>query len=121
MFEFLYEWIQNLAFYLVIITAVIQILPGRSYKKYIQFFSGMVMILLMLTPILKLTGMESSFHELYHSREYEMEKEEIQRQESYFKDLDLLDFLPEEYQAETPREQEEVPNKVEVEEIHLGQ
>ncbi len=121
MFDFLYEWIQNLAFYLVIITAVIQILPGKSYKKYIQFFSGLVMILLMLTPVMKLTGTKEHFYELYHSREYEMEKEELTRQQSYMEDLDFLDFLPDEYQPETAEEEETVQNKVEVEEIRFGQ
>jgi stage III sporulation protein AF len=121
MFEFLYEWIQNLAFYLVIITAVLQILPGKNYKRYIQFFSGMVMILLMLTPVLKLTGKEDTFYSLYHSKEYEMEKEEIERQKDYLKDLDILDFLPEEYQEGTDHEEEESQNKVEVEDIQVGQ
>ena len=120
MFEFLYEWIQNLAFYLVIITAVLQILPGKNYKRYIQFFSGMVMILLMLTPVLKLTGKEDTFYSLYHSKEYEMEKEEIERQKDYLKDLDILDFLPEEYQEGTDHEEEESQNKVEVEDIQVG-
>lgn len=121
MFDFLYEWIQNLAFYLVIITAVVQILPGKSYRKYIQFFSGMVMILLMLTPLLRLTGMETNFYELYHDQEYSMEKEEIERRESYFQNLDVLDFLPEEYQVEAGKEKEPAANKVEVEEIRVGQ
>ncbi len=121
MFDFLYEWIQNLAFYLVIITAVLQILPGKNYKRYIQFFSGMVMILLMLTPVLKLTGKEDTFYSLYHSKEYEMEKEEIERQKDYLKDLDILDFLPEEYQEGTDHEEEESQNKVEVEDIQVGQ
>lgn len=124
MFDFLYEWIQNLAFYLVIITAVLQILPGKNYKKYIQFFSGMVMILLMLTPVLKLTGTENTFYDLYHNKEYEMEKEEIERQEDYMKDLDILDFLPEEYSGgleNEKEEKEESQNKVEVEDIQVGQ
>ena len=93
MFDYIYEWIQNLAFYLVIVTAVLQIIPGKGYKKYVQFFSGMVMILLMLTPILKLTGIETRFYDLYHSQEYEMERKEIEKQKSYFEDLDILDFL----------------------------
>lgn len=121
MFEYLYEWIQNLAFYLVIITAAIQILPGKSYKKYVQFFSGMVLILLMLSPILKLTGIESQFYDLYHSREYELEKEEIEKQKNYFKDLDILDFLPEEYQEGAGAKEDEEKNKIEVEEIEVGQ
>lgn len=59
--DLLYEWIQNLVCYLVIFTAVLEVLPGKEYKKYIQFFAGLVLILLLVTPILKVTGMEQNF------------------------------------------------------------
>ena len=120
MFDFIYEWIQNLAFYLVIVTAVLQIIPGKGYKKYVQFFSGMVMILLMLTPIFKLTGIENRFYDLYHSQEYEMEKEEIEKQKDYFEGLDILDFLPEEYGQEE-QNAENTKKGIEVEEIQVGE
>lgn len=120
MFDYLYEWIQNMAFYLVIVTALLQVLPGKEYKKYVQFFSGMVMILLMLTPLLKLTGIEKQFYELYHNREYEMEREEIERQKDYFEDFDILDFLPEKYTQEKQKSEEGQRN-IEVEEIQVGQ
>lgn len=106
MLTYLYEWISNLAFYLVLVTAVLQVVPGKEYKKYIQFFSGLVMILLMTTPILKLTGMEKRFYEIYHSREYEQETEEIRRQQEYFEGMDVLDFLPEEYEGVVEEAQE---------------
>ena len=114
MFDFIYEWIQNLAFYLVIVTAVLQIIPGKGYKNYVQFFSGMV------TPILKLTGIENRFYDLYHSQEYEMEKEEIEKQKDYFEGLDILDFLPEEYGQEEQKA-ENTKKGIEVEEIQVGE
>lgn len=120
MFDYIYEWIQNLAFYLVIVTAVLQIIPGKGYKKYVQFFSGMVMILLMLTPVLKLTGIETRFYDLYHSQEYEMEKKEIEKQKDYFEDLDILDFLPDEYGQEEQNAEDD-KNGIEVEEIQVGE
>lgn len=120
MFDYIFDWIQNLAFYLVIITAVLQVIPGNSYKKYVQFFSGLVMILLMLTPVLKLTGIEKQFNDLYHSREYEMEKQEIERQKDYFEGTDILDFLPDEYQQEET-EGGDGQNQIEVGEVKIGE
>lgn len=120
MFDFLYKWIQNLTFYLVIVTAVMQILPGKEYKKYIQFFSGLVMILLILTPVLKLTGTQGKFNELYHSKQYESEKEEIEKQQNYLKDLDILDFLPDEYHEAVSDEEEKRGDKIEVGEVRVG-
>lgn len=115
MLDAVYEWIQNTVFYLVIVTAVLAVIPGNGYKKYIQFFTGMVMILLLLTPVLKLTGMEGTFQELYSGHEYEHERREIEKQGQYFEQLELFDFLPEEYQGEF-RE-----NAIEVEEIRIGE
>lgn len=117
MFEYIYEWIQNLTFYLVIITAVMQIVPGNSYHKYIKFFSGLVMILLMLTPILKLTNMDTRFQDLYENKTYEQEKRAIEKQEEYLKDLNILDFLPEEYGQSTKQEDE----NIKVEGIQIGE
>lgn len=124
MFKYLFEWIQNLAFYLVIITAVFQVIPGTGYKKYVKFFSGLVLILLMLTPFMKLTGIETQFTELYHSRTYEMEQAEIVRQQDYFEGMNILDFMPDEYKkagVENMDEQNTADqDKIEVGEIQVG-
>lgn len=57
MLEAIYQWIENIAFYLVIVVAVMHMIPGENYKKYIRFFIGMILILLLSTPLLKLFGM----------------------------------------------------------------
>lgn len=98
MMDAIYEWIRNLVCYLVIFTAVLEILPGKEYKKYIQFFAGLVMILLLATPILKITGMEQSFWDIYHERAYQQEKREITEKENYFENIDIMDFLPEDWE-----------------------
>lgn len=115
MLESIYGWIQNTTFYLVIVTAVLEVIPGTGYKKYIRFFSGMVTILLLLTPILRLAGMEETFLDLYHNAAYEQERREMEKQEQYFEEIDLFDFLPEEYQ-DVPEE-----DSIEVEEIQIGE
>ena len=57
MLEYIYLWMKNIAFYLVIIVAVMQMVPGENYKKYIQFFTGMILILMLTEPISKIFGM----------------------------------------------------------------
>lgn len=97
MIEAIYTWMKNIVFYLVIVTAVLEVLPGTTYHKYIRFFTGLVLMLLLLTPFLSLTGAGEIFTELYHGYEYEQYEMELREQEEYFQDLDLLDFVPEEY------------------------
>lgn len=97
MVESIYTWMQNIVFYLVIVTAVLEVLPGGNYQKYIRFFTGLVLMILLLTPVLSLAGVKETFTELYHGYEYEQYKREIEEQEKYCEDLDLFEFLPEEY------------------------
>ena len=59
MFDYLYEWIQNIAFYLVLVTAVLHAVPNKAYKKYVRFFTGLVLILMIITPVLRLFGTEA--------------------------------------------------------------
>ncbi len=97
MIEAIYTWMKNIVFFLVIITAVLEVLPGTAYQKYIRFFTGLVLMMLLLTPVLSLSGAGEIFTELYHEYESEQYRRELEEQEEYFQDLDLLDFLPEEY------------------------
>ncbi len=55
--EYIYEWIENLAFYMVIVAVGIQMIPDENYKKYIRFFAGMILILLLVEPIVRIFGM----------------------------------------------------------------
>ncbi|CDB01205.1 putative uncharacterized protein [Lachnospiraceae bacterium CAG:215] len=34
MLDAMYEWMKNLAFYLVIVTAALEVLPREAYRKY---------------------------------------------------------------------------------------
>lgn len=67
--KYLYQWIENLAYCLILMTAVQHILPGDSYRKYIRFFSGLIMVLLLITPILDLFGMKGELWQMYRQEE----------------------------------------------------
>lgn len=57
MIAYIYEWMENIAFYLVILVAIMQMIPQNSYQKYIRFFAGMILILMLAGPILRIFGM----------------------------------------------------------------
>ena len=117
MFRYVYEWVQNLSFYLVISSAIIQVIPGEEYKKYLRFFTGIVMILLLMTPILKLTGTEQSFAALYHSPEYERKKGELQSYGRFLEEQNYWGFLPEQMTEGTTEGKD---RRIEVEAITVG-
>lgn len=87
MFEYLYQWIENMTFGLVIFTVVIQLVPNNSYKKYIRFFMGLILIIMLSKPIMNLFSMEESFHEFYKETEYEQKVKEIEEATKYLEDI----------------------------------
>ena len=115
MFQYLYEWTQNLAFFIVLITAVLHAVPDSGYKKYIRFFTGMVLILMMVTPIFRIFGKDSQIMNFYKSREYETKLREIENASDYFKDFDSADILKE---AEESTGEQDI-NDIRVEEIQI--
>lgn len=58
MFEKIYQWLQDISFYMILVTAVTYVLPANSYRKYIRFFTGLVLIMMLLTPVMGLFGMQ---------------------------------------------------------------
>ena len=129
MLEGIYGWIQDVSVYLIVMAAVMHAIPGKDYGKYIRFFSGLVLILLLSTPLLKLAGIEDTFRTLYKSREYEMERQEIERAEEIYEQSDIFGFIGEDPTAgETSGDsaasaEEIVPEAgmIEVEDIKIGE
>ena len=73
MIAFIYEWMENIAFYLVILVAIMQMIPKNSYQKYIRFFAGMILILMLVGPVLKLFGMTELQNTEYQNALQEIE------------------------------------------------
>ena len=57
--EWIVEWVRGLAFYLILMTVVLNLLPDKTYEKYLRLFTGMVFILLVFRPFADLTGLEA--------------------------------------------------------------
>ncbi len=89
MLEYLYQWIENIAFYLIIFTVAMQVIPNNSYKKYIQFFTGLILIIMLAGPILKIFGVEQDFHDFYESAEYQQKVKEIEEATKYLEGIML--------------------------------
>lgn len=129
MFEEVYEWIKSAAYYMVLITVFMQILPGEKYRKYIRFFAGVLLVIILLTPLCKLTGMKGDLAGLYQGKIYEEDVRRIEEAGSYLTDLTgqgaAENYGWEEGTAEkretAEQEQEQNGNEIRVEEIWVGE
>lgn len=124
MLSYLYEWVRNIAYYMILVTVVVQVIPKSGYKKYVRFFTGLLLILLMCEPILKVVGMEDSFMELYQKTSYEQELKEIEEKTKYLEDANIPSSV---YDSQNDKEDtqaditEEDNQEIGIGEITVGQ
>ncbi len=52
--EIIYGWVKNIVAFYILMTAVLHLLPKSSYQKYVRFFGGLLLVVLLLTPLLTL-------------------------------------------------------------------
>ena len=92
----IYQWMKSLAFFHVLTTAVLHILPDKKYEQYIRLFLGLLLILLICTPVFSMLGKSS---ELLEGFQKYYGEEEQKRMETEAEGLQET-FLREAYKAE---------------------
>ena len=97
------ELVQGILVYIVIVSALRGLITNPKYSQYFQFFSGIVMILLLLTPILSIFDFETEWYNVLEEKLLQMDLVEIQ-EEMRIADSQFADLLEKEYQ-ETAAEQ----------------
>lgn len=51
------EMVRAVAVFYLLEQMVLHLLPGRSYEKYVRFYLGLLLVLLLLQPIFKIAGL----------------------------------------------------------------
>lgn len=106
MLDQLYEWLQNIVFFLLAAGAVLDALPGEHYRKYVRSFAGMAAVLLLISPLLKLGGLAGLFAETYQKREREWMERESSQLESYFEQATSAEEILQQYIEEAKQADE---------------
>lgn len=55
--DILQKWVRSLVCYLCFIQIIDQILPNGSYRKYVRFFCGLLLIILTVSPFMDAAGL----------------------------------------------------------------
>ena len=58
MVEEILQWLKNISIFLIFMTTVLNLIPEKEDKKPVQFFLGIVMVLIFFQPVLKAGGLE---------------------------------------------------------------
>lgn len=98
---------------MIVMTMVIQVIPNTEYKKYIRFFTGLILVLLLATPVLSVFGMHTKFNSIYNDANYRQTIREIEESTKYLEDIQVQDYF------RTAKE-EGTEKEIHVEEVTLG-
>lgn len=63
MTELIYGWMKNLAYFFIFMTAVLNCLPDNRYRKYVRFFLGLLLIIILSKPLTKLLNLDQILEE----------------------------------------------------------
>lgn len=113
----IYDWMKNIAVFYIFVTAVSHMIPGKEYDKYIRYFTGMLLLLLMSLPVLRLLEMDEGMQKCVRKYFEEAAVQEEKNLEILSSD-ELLErgtsfqeqYFTEEYQR---RETEEIKRTIE--------
>ena len=59
------SWVKSIAYYVILVSLFQGILPDNRYKKYVQLFTGMVLTLLVLSPVLGFQRQEQTLSDAF--------------------------------------------------------
>lgn len=88
MTQAVYQWVRNLAVYYIVLTALMHIMPNSQYGRYIRYFMGVLLLLILASPLFHLLHLEKRMSELFHKKTLEEEfwqpwESDVQSQEYY--------------------------------------
>lgn len=82
----IYSWIKCLAIFYILLTMLIHLVPTEKYQRYVRFFMGLLLMVMLITPMLsileKTRTLPESFSSLYQKEENQrltLDMENLQR------------------------------------------
>ena len=113
--EAIFDWIKNIAYYMILVSAFLHVVPDENYKKYIRLFTGMILILLLSSPVLQLFGVRMDEISFVNMDEYQDKLEEIQETTKYLYDINVSSYVTDENVDHTGI------NEIEIRKIEIGE
>ncbi len=75
--ELIYTWIRNIVIYMLLNTIIINLVGGKNYKKYISIVSGMILVLIVITPIMDFMKIEDKLDLFQSKNDFSVETSEF--------------------------------------------
>ena len=103
------EWVKSLVGYFLIVSVVTQMMPSQKYEQYIKLFTGFLLIVLFLQPVLKIRSANVFLEGKIN--EFVQEQEKLEEQ---------IGIQSEEFQKKSEQIQQESQDVIGIEEIKIA-
>lgn len=80
MFAEFYGWIEDITIYMIVVTLVYKLSANSSYKPYIKLFTGLLMVIIIMTPIAKIWNGDIGMSLKKESYDWELESARISQE-----------------------------------------
>jgi stage III sporulation protein AF len=73
----IYTWIRNIVIYMIMNTIIMNLLGNKSYKKYISIVSGMILVLIVISPLMKFMELDENLDYYLQINDFAIETSEF--------------------------------------------
>ena len=77
--EAVYRWVKNIIYYMIFLSVVNNLLADSKYGKYIRFFSGMVLILLVVSPFTGGLHLDEQISSMFKSISFQNDTDDLKQ------------------------------------------
>jgi len=71
--DVIYDWVKNIVIYMILNTIIMNLLGNSSYKKYVSIVSGMILVLIVISPLINVMELDKKFDYLLLSNNFSIE------------------------------------------------
>lgn len=105
-----YSWIKSIVFFLLIVSIVNNLVGDSSYKKYINLVTGMILIILVVSPLTNLFNINEKIDYYFAKNTFEVDTEDISNKLIKIENKQKAGII-EEYKNEIERQTKELLEK----------
>lgn len=111
----IYSWVKNIIIFLILTTIITNLLGKSTYKKYVDLITGIILVILVISPLLKLFHLQETLDYYFSANFLMAEAEDINIK---FKDVEegQMNVIFSEYKQEIKKQ---VSNLLEKENLYV--
>lgn len=76
--NYFFRWFQGFICFSCILQMILEVLPDSSYKKYVKFFGGLLTVILLINPLLKIANLEQTLENSWSREVGIVDKRELE-------------------------------------------